>query len=141
MVRFNHSCCPNAETYWNDISKLREIRAVTKIKAGEEISITYEKSTAMHGKKSRQNYFKENWGFLCKCEICEDDEEDENQEIVQKFEELKVKAQEMQEIADESATLQGEPNQSWLISKLLITLIFTILKCSQKCTFSELCPF
>ena len=85
----------------------------------------YEKSTAMHGKKSRQNYFEENWGFLCKCEICEDDEEDENQEIVQKFEELKVKAQEMQEIADESATLQGESNQSWLISKLLITLIFT----------------
>ena len=127
MVRY-HSCCPNAETYWNDISKLREIRAVTKIKAGEEISITYEKSTAMHGKKSRQNYFEENWGFLCKCEICEDDEEDENQEIVEKFEELKVKAQEMQEIANESATLQGEPNQNLQILRMAITLILVILK-------------
>ena len=122
VVRFNHSCCPNAETYWNDISKLREIRAVSKIKAGEEISITYEKSTAMHAKKSRQNYFEGNWGFLCKCEICEDDEEDENQEIVEKFEKLKVKSQEMQEIADESGVLQGDPNQN-LLSLVLATIL------------------
>ena len=39
--KFNHSCCPNANSYWNEENDIREIRAVSKIKTGEEICISY----------------------------------------------------------------------------------------------------
>ena len=39
--RFNHSCSSNAEAFWNDENETREIRAVSKIKVGEEITVNY----------------------------------------------------------------------------------------------------
>ena len=39
--RFNHSCASNAEASWNDQKETREIRVVSRIKAGEEITINY----------------------------------------------------------------------------------------------------
>ena len=39
--RFNHSCTSNAEGNWNEDESTREIRAVKKIKKGEEITICY----------------------------------------------------------------------------------------------------
>ena len=35
--RFNHSCSSNAEATFDDKNEIREIRAVTNIKAGEEL--------------------------------------------------------------------------------------------------------
>ena len=40
--RFNHSCSANAEATFDDKNEIREIRAVSNIKAGEEICINYE---------------------------------------------------------------------------------------------------
>ena len=39
--RFNHSCVSNAQVYWNEKYETRDIRAVSKIKAGEEITVRY----------------------------------------------------------------------------------------------------
>ena len=39
--RLNHSCASNAEANWNKEESAREIRAVRKIKKGEEITINY----------------------------------------------------------------------------------------------------
>merc|ERR1712050_643801 len=43
FARFNHSCCSNAEAMWNENEdeNANEIRAVSKIKTGEEITLTY----------------------------------------------------------------------------------------------------
>ena len=39
--RFNHNCSANAELIWNDLKELIEIRTVSKINAGEEITVKY----------------------------------------------------------------------------------------------------
>ena len=40
--RLNHSCASNAEADWNKEESAREIRAVRKIKKGEEINCHYQ---------------------------------------------------------------------------------------------------
>ena len=42
--RFNHSCRSNAEEFWNEKYGATEIRSVSKINAGEEITINYRTS-------------------------------------------------------------------------------------------------
>ena len=42
--RFNHSCCSNAEESWNEKIGATEIRSVSKICAGDEITINYRTS-------------------------------------------------------------------------------------------------
>ena len=42
--RFNHSCRSNAEEFWNEKNGATEIRSVSKINAGEEITINYRTS-------------------------------------------------------------------------------------------------
>ena len=41
LSRFNHNCSANAEIIWNDLKELSEIRTVSKINAGEEITVKY----------------------------------------------------------------------------------------------------
>ena len=67
--RFNHSCCSNAEALQekNEI----EIRAVSTIKAGAEITIHYNKKIAMKNYKTRQEFLKNIGGFICDCELCQ----------------------------------------------------------------------
>ena len=41
MSRFNHSCRPNAQYFWNDDTNTRDLRALRKIKEGKEITVSY----------------------------------------------------------------------------------------------------
>ena len=41
ISRFNHSCVPAAEFVWNAAKRVQEIRAVTNIRRGAEITICY----------------------------------------------------------------------------------------------------
>lgn len=63
----NHSCLPNAHSSWNDEEKHETIHATRPIKAGEEITISYEP-----GKKfaDRQAFLKKEFGFECNCSQC-----------------------------------------------------------------------
>ena len=36
-ARFNHSCCSNANAYWNKEDNKTQIRVVSKIKAGHTV--------------------------------------------------------------------------------------------------------
>ena len=68
--RFNHSCCSNADAFWNRKNSTREIRAMSKIKKGEEIFINYF-GDSMGDLKSRQILLSSKYGFTCNCELCQ----------------------------------------------------------------------
>ncbi|EPE24556.1 SET [Glarea lozoyensis ATCC 20868] len=63
----NHSCLPNAHNNWNNELQWETIHSVDFIKAGEEITITYD-----HGgpSNSRQAQLKGAFGFDCSCHQC-----------------------------------------------------------------------
>jgi len=69
---FNHSCSPNCITVFDGTQLY--IRAVKKIKAGEELTISYTESlclTEVRKHELRHQYF-----FECSCERCGNTEED-----------------------------------------------------------------
>lgn len=88
----NHSCIPNAEpTYLNNNSRLSLV-ALTDIKAGDEICISYlDECTLQRSRHSRNKELSENYLFKCNCSKCEqqandpditsDEEEEELEEM------------------------------------------------------------
>jgi hypothetical protein len=63
----NHSCLPNAHNSWNSDAKCETIHAIRFIKAGEEITISYDKGGPYD---SRRAYLKNPFGFVCNCSLC-----------------------------------------------------------------------
>ena len=70
--RFNHSCERNA-TAIIMLNGEHQIRAISKIKAGEEINISYNTDpfSVFRNKKFRQTALLVKWFFMCSCELCE----------------------------------------------------------------------
>ncbi|KAI5956307.1 SET5 [Candida jiufengensis] len=68
----NHNCNPNTsvDTNINRISGLK-VFAKTNIKEGEEITTTYVNPN--HTLNQRQRELRVNWGFICNCEKCIND--------------------------------------------------------------------
>ena len=95
--RFNHSCASNAEIIWrtgeNDAC---EIRCVSKINPGEEITINYSAlSISMKKLKSRQEILSNNWGFHCHCELCEQEQRKSDDEEYEKYEKMSEEAEKL----------------------------------------------
>ena len=63
----NHSCLPNAHNNWNGDTKCETIHAIRFIKAGEEITISYDKGGSSD---SRRTHLRDAFGFDCKCIVC-----------------------------------------------------------------------
>jgi SET domain len=63
----NHSCLPNAHNSWNSDTKCETIHAICFIKAGEEITISYDKGGPF---ESRHTHLKNAFGFECSCGLC-----------------------------------------------------------------------
>jgi hypothetical protein len=63
----NHSCLPNAHNSWNSDAKCETIHAIRFIKAGEEITISYDKGGTSD---SRRTHLKAAFGFDCNCSLC-----------------------------------------------------------------------
>ena len=73
ISRFNHSCKPNALH-----SDFNEVWAVCNIKEGQEITISY-KEDGLFGLRTtqyRQEILLQTWGFTCKCEFCQEIDDD-----------------------------------------------------------------
>jgi len=96
MARFNHSCRSNAEHRWNEKTESREIRIVTKINKDDEITINYAMNNSMQDFPSRQEKLL-NWGFICKCERCEEEKSNKNNdnEVYRKFDKIMKKAKKL----------------------------------------------
>ena len=74
--RFRHSCKPNAISMIK-ADDLGQIRAISNIKAGQEIFIEYcgenDPFFKFRNRQQRQKILFERWFFVCSCELCEDD--------------------------------------------------------------------
>ncbi|ORY10231.1 hypothetical protein BCR34DRAFT_625347 [Clohesyomyces aquaticus] len=63
----NHSCIPNSHHSWNNNTEQETIHAIRPIKAGEEITISYDRG----GTSSvRRTFLKEAFDFDCHCHRC-----------------------------------------------------------------------
>lgn len=70
----NHNCAPNCdvETAVQKYDGLK-VRAARDIKAGEELTTSY--VNPAHTVQQRQRELRVNWGFVCKCQKCKDDQQ------------------------------------------------------------------
>ena len=70
--RFNHSCEGNATSIIM-LNGEHQIRAILKIKAGKEISISYNNDpfSGFRNRKFRQMSLLMKWFFICSCELCQ----------------------------------------------------------------------
>jgi len=72
--RFKHSCKPNAISMIK-ADDLVQIRAISNIKAGQEIFIEYCGETdpffKFRNRQQRQKILFERWFFVCSCDFCE----------------------------------------------------------------------
>ena len=94
ISRLNHSCRPNAMFCEGSKSFESRIRAASKINAGEEITISYVPTTVKHmNRKERQKWLLKRRQFVCRCNFCQYDAEDEKDfalyELFQRAEQLK----------------------------------------------------
>ena len=94
VSRFNHSCQPNAILI--DMNDQKQLRAIGKIKAGQEINLNYlGKFAGFRNQKYRQQNLKL-WGFLCSCELCQNDvdiDAEAFEAFIQEAEKLTIKRQ------------------------------------------------
>jgi hypothetical protein len=71
MSRFNHSCRSNAQYFWNVDTHTRDIRAMRKIKQGEEITVSYKEHKWAASREERQTFLKNGFNFDCNCKACD----------------------------------------------------------------------
>ena len=81
----NHSCCANAFSY-NNYGKM-EVRATHKIKKGEEITLSYDVhwQCIMKNWNERQQLIRAEYGFTCRCELCQDELFTDDEESYARF--------------------------------------------------------
>ena len=91
--RINHSCCPNATHFDNDDGEM-EIRATSKILEGQEISISYFILLKNFEERQKTCHMK---GFVCSCELCKDEEINNDDESYKKFQDLEEEAEKAQD--------------------------------------------
>jgi len=93
--RFNHSCSPNTVADWNEETNIHEVKALVKIKQGEEITIPY--LMMVKPRAWRRFALKEWYCFDCRCHACEiSDQEAEKEDL--KFRRYKELAEQKEDI-------------------------------------------
>ena len=87
--------CLFLEYRWNEKTDSREIRAVSKIQPGDEITVNYAMNHSMANLASRQEKLL-NWGFICWCERClEEKFNDSDVELYKRFDNFKMEAKKL----------------------------------------------
>jgi SET domain len=66
--RFNSSCVPNVNNYWNERRQVIKFRALKAIAEGDELCIAY--TTELKSRANRQTELWGNFGFECHCAAC-----------------------------------------------------------------------
>jgi len=69
----NHSCSPNAK--WSQVEgqlDKKEVRALTMIKKGEEVTCCYfgDAQEMVFASRQKRQQFLESWSFECSCNVC-----------------------------------------------------------------------
>ena len=81
----NHSCCTNAFSFKRNGNM--EVRTTHKIKEGQEITTNYDLhwQCVMQKRKRRQEVIRAEYGFNCCCELCQDEEINDDEESYEMF--------------------------------------------------------
>eukprot|EP00091_Calanus_sinicus_P018113 TRINITY_DN4027_c0_g1_i1.p1 TRINITY_DN4027_c0_g1~~TRINITY_DN4027_c0_g1_i1.p1 ORF type:complete len:215 (+),score=63.94 TRINITY_DN4027_c0_g1_i1:31-645(+) len=81
----NHSCKPNVMLSSDDTVHA-EVVALRNILPGEEILVSYLRTSALETKNERSEKIKTNWKFECNCELCGLQVEEQNKNDQQRIE-------------------------------------------------------
>merc|ERR1712226_646239 len=103
----NHSCCANAFSY-NNYGKM-EVRATHKIKKGEEITLSYDVhwQCIMKNWNERQQLIRAEYGFTCRCELCQDELFTDDEESYARFRTIMEKKEILDNIIEfENGTME-----------------------------------
>ena len=65
----NHSCLPAVQMSSDDKEET-EVRALRDILAGEEITVSYLRTSALQGRAERVAKLLAGWNFQCCCQVC-----------------------------------------------------------------------
>jgi hypothetical protein len=71
----NHSCDPNAITFFRKDTGVYEVRAIRSIVRGEEVTVPY--TSLYQYRADRQLDLQRNYGFVCVCIRCEGDADEQ----------------------------------------------------------------
>ena len=114
MSRFNHSCRPNAQYFWNIDTNTRDVRALRKIEKGEEITLSYLPTYPYHpegksysilmSREERRAFLRDNWNFDCNCEGCDATESEEEAKKMKKYKVELQRKKEYKNAADNAVT-------------------------------------
>lgn len=75
--KLNHSCLPNAEIKFPHSNHTLVISALKDIEPGEEICISYLSECLLNrSRHTRHKFLRENYLFVCRCELCQSQEND-----------------------------------------------------------------
>jgi hypothetical protein len=69
LSRFNHSCVPNCERWWNEEKGVETLYSLKETPTGEELTIHY--TDICSRRSTRQDYFHEIWRSECCCSCCQ----------------------------------------------------------------------
>ena len=70
ISRFNHSCQPTAHVAWNGRIGRMTVHALTPIRAGEEITVSYCLVGDGNVRDARQSHLSKTFGWTCRCRLC-----------------------------------------------------------------------
>ena len=108
----NHSCCANAFSVKRNGSM--EVRATHNIKEGQEITRNYDLhwQCVMKNRKRRQEVIRAEYGFTCRCELCQNEEVNEDEESYEKFRKITDKKEILNNIIQyETETMENSPRE------------------------------
>ncbi|KAF2789412.1 SET domain-containing protein [Melanomma pulvis-pyrius CBS 109.77] len=100
----NHSCIPNSHNSWDSNAKHETIYAIRPIKAGEEITIPYDKGGTS---ATRLAFLKEAFGFDCTCRGCSRPPSD-----LQASDARRLRIQSLDDAIGDPYRMQSRPRQS-----------------------------
>lgn len=129
MSRFNHSCRPNAQYFWNVDTNTRDVRALRKIKQGEEITLSYI-HTMIGSREERRTKLKDGFNFDCSCEAC-DLTEAEIQREIESIDEYKEEKQKKEELQDQ-INLASDGKIAQAIMKLELTSLKNMYRMAKE---------
>ena len=69
-ARFNHSCRPNIAYQWDQHSGVMRFYANSTIPTAQELCISYDPTSILCGRATRQARLRSSTGFLCHCAAC-----------------------------------------------------------------------
>ena len=108
----NHSCCANAFSFKRNGSM--EVRTTHKIKEGQEITTNYDLhwQCVMQKRKRRQEVIRAEYGFTCRCELCQNEELNDDEEIYEKFRKITNNKETLNNIIQfETETMENSPRE------------------------------